>query len=239
MARVKGGVGLIVPGVTGVKSAHGYLYEKEAEFLGPIREIIDEIHACGAKYFFQLGAGFGRAQLIGLGGDMDEETRRLLMVAPSDGIPNVWMPELRHRGLTREEIHDLVDAFGKSALLCKRAGIDGVEIHAIHEGYLLDQFTISSTNQRTDEYGGSLENRFRFVTEIIREIKKTCGEDFPVMIRYSVASKMRGFNQGALPGENYREFGRSLEESPAAARLLEAEALSGPDVEAFFKAQAV
>ena len=222
MARVKGGVGLIVPGVTGVKSARGYLYEKEAEFLGPIREIIDEIHACGAKYFFQLGAGFGRAQLIGLGGDMDEETRRLLMVAPSDGIPNVWMPELRHRGLTREEIHDLVDAFGKSALLCKRAGIDGVEIHAIHEGYLLDQFTISSTNQRTDEYGGSLENRFRFVTEIIREIKKTCGEDFPVMIRYSVASKMRGFNQGALPGENYREFGRSLEESPAAARLLEA-----------------
>ena len=70
MARVKGGVGLIVPGVTGVKSAHGYLYEKEAEFLGPIHEIIDEIHACGAKYFFQLGAGFGRAQLIGLGGAM-------------------------------------------------------------------------------------------------------------------------------------------------------------------------
>ena len=222
MARVRGGVGLIVPGVTGVKSAGGYLYEREAEFLGPIREIIDEIHAGGAKYFFQLGAGFGRAQLMGIGGEMDEKTRNLLMVAPSDGIPNVWMPELRHRGLTREEIHDLVDAFGKSALLCKRAGIDGVEIHAIHEGYLLDQFTISSTNERTDEYGGSLENRFRFVTEIIREIKKTCGEDFPVMIRYSVSSKMRGFNQGALPGEDYREFGRSLEESPAAARLLEA-----------------
>lgn len=222
MARVRGGVGLIVPGVTGVKDANGYLYEKEDIFLGPVREVIDEIHAGGAKYFFQLGAGFGRAQLIGLGPGMDEKMRNLLMVAPSDGIPNVWMPDLKHRGLTREEIHDLVDAFGKSALMCKKAGIDGVEIHAIHEGYLLDQFTISSTNGRTDEYGGSLENRFRFITEVIREIKKTCGEDYPVMIRYSVSSKMRGFNKGALPGEDYKEFGRSLEESPAAARLLEA-----------------
>ena len=222
MARVRGGVGLIVPGVTGVKNTNGYLYDHEEEFLGPIKDIIDEIHAGGAKYFFQLGAGFGRAQLMGIGPEMDEKTRRLLMVAPSDGIPNVWMPEIKHRGLTVEEIHDLVDAFGKSALLCKRAGIDGVEIHAIHEGYLLDQFTIESTNRRTDEYGGSLENRFRFITEVIREIKKTCGEDFPVMIRYSVSSKMRGFNQGALPGEDYKEFGRSLEESPAAARLLEA-----------------
>jgi len=222
MARVRGGVGLIVPGVTGVKDVNGYLYEKEDIFLGPVKEVIDEIHSYGAKYFFQLGAGFGRAQLIGLGPGMDEATRNALMVAPSDGIPNVWMPDLKHRGLTREEIHDIVDAFGKSALMCKKAGIDGVEIHAIHEGYLLDQFTISSTNERTDEYGGSLENRFRFITEVIREIKKTCGEDFPVMIRYSVSSKMRGFNAGALPGEDYKEFGRSLEESPAAARLLEA-----------------
>ena len=222
MARVRGGVGLIVPGVTGVKDMNGYLYEKEDIFLGPVKEVIDEIHSYGTKYFFQLGAGFGRAQLIGLGPGMDEATRNALMVAPSDGIPNVWMPDLKHRGLTRDEIHDLVDAFGKSALMCKKAGIDGVEIHAIHEGYLLDQFTISNTNERTDEYGGSLENRFRFITEVIREIKKTCGEDFPVMIRYSVSSKMRGFNKGALPGEDYEEFGRSLEESPAAARLLEA-----------------
>ncbi len=222
MARVRGGVGLIVPGVTGVKDMNGYLYEKEDIFLGPVKEVIDEIHSYGTKYFFQLGAGFGRAQLIGLGPGMDEATRNALMVAPSDGIPNVWMPDLKHRGLTREEIHDLVDAFGKSALMCKKAGIDGVEIHAIHEGYLLDQFTISNTNERNDEYGGSLENRFRFITEVIREIKRTCGEDFPVMIRYSVSSKMRGFNKGALPGEDYEEFGRSLEESPAAARLLEA-----------------
>ena len=221
MARVRGNVGLIVPGVTGVKSGGGYLYEKEDVFLGPVKKLMEEIHAGGTKYFMQLGAGFGRAQLMGIGPEMSEEARRELLVAPSDGIPNVWLPEIKHRGLTREEIKDLVDAFGKAALMCKKAGIDGVEIHAIHEGYLLDQFTVENTNHRTDEYGGSLENRFRFVCEIIREIKKTCGKDFPVMIRYSVSSKMRGFNQGALPAEDYKEFGRSLEESPAAARLLQ------------------
>ena len=220
VARCKGNVGLIIPGITGVKT-NGYLYEKEDVFLGPIKELMDEVHSYGTKYFLQLGAGFGRAQLGGVDA-MDEATRREKLVSASDGMPNVWMPELKHRGLTIDEIHDFVDAYGKSALLCKEAGIDGVEIHAIHEGYLLDQFTVAATNHRTDEYGGSLENRFRFISEIIREIKKTCGKDYPVIIRYSVASKMRGFNQGALPGEAYEEFGRSLEESPAAARLLEA-----------------
>ena len=231
LRRAKGNVAAIIPGVTGVKSGGGYLYEKEEEFLGPVKDLMDELHSYGTKYFMQLGAGFGRAQLMGIGPEMSEEARRELLVAPSDGIPNVWIPEIKHRGLTKEEIHDLVDAFGKSALVCKKAGIDGVEIHAIHEGYLLDQFTIENTNHRTDEYGGSLENRFRFICEIIREIKKTCGKEFPVMIRYSVASKMRGFNQGALPAEDYKEFGRSLEESPAAARLLQEAGADGLDAD--------
>ena len=231
LERAKGGAGLIIPGVTGVKSGGHYLYEKEDEYLGPVKELMDELHSYGTRYFMQLGAGFGRAQLMGITPDMDEKTRNELLVAPSDGIPNVWDPELKHRGLTREEIRDIVDAFGKTALLCKKAGIDGVEIHAIHEGYLLDQFTVENTNHRTDEYGGSLKNRFRFVTEIIREIKKTCGDDYPVMIRYSVSSKMRGFNQGALPGEDYKEFGRSLEESPHAARLLEEAGADGLDAD--------
>ena len=213
--RAKGNVGLIIPGVTFVNTG-GWLYEKEAAFLGPVKELMEEIHSYGSKFFFQLGAGFGRAEHV-----MRKDPGHLSgLVSASDGMPNVWEPELKHRGLTVEEIHQIVDAYGKSALLCKRAGIDGVEIHAIHEGYLLDQFTTACTNRRTDEYGGSLENRFRFVTEVIREIKRVCGEDFPVMVRYSVASKMRGFNAGALPGEAYEEFGRSMEESPAAARLL-------------------
>ena len=220
IARAKGNAGLIIPGVTFVNTG-GLLYEKEAAFLGPVKALMEEIHAYGSKFFFQLGAGFGRAMHVPEG-HLDDPRFQAELVSASDGMPNVWRPELKHRGLTVDEIHDIVDAYGKSALLCREAGIDGVEIHAVHEGYTLDQFTTACTNRRTDEYGGSLENRFRFVSEVIREIKKTCGADFPVMVRYSVASKMRGFNQGALPGEAYEEFGRSLEESPAAARLLAA-----------------
>ena len=220
IARAKGNVGLMIPGVTFVNTA-GWLYQHEDAFLGPIKALMEEIHSYGSKVFLQLGAGFGRAAHVGRG-DMEKPENRAGLVSASDGIPNVWNPELKHRALTVEEIHAYVDAYGKSALLCKEAGIDGVEIHAIHEGYTLDQFATACTNHRTDEYGGSLENRLRFVSEVIREIKKTCGADYPVMVRYGVASKMRGFNKGALPGEAYEEFGRSMEESPAAARILEA-----------------
>lgn len=214
--RAKGNVGLFVPGVTLVKGEGKYLYQAEDVFMGPLKDLVSEIHSYGSKFFLQLGAGWGRSQPMRPGMKVES------VPAASDDMPNVWYSQVKHKGMTVEEIEDMVDAFGKSALMCKKAGIDGVEIHAIHEGYLLDQFTMSNMNRRTDEYGGSLENRFRFVVNIIREIKKTCGEDFPVMIRYSVSSKTRGFNQGALPGESYVEFGRSIEESPAAARILEA-----------------
>lgn len=219
--RCKGGVGLIIPGVVQIRSGSHYLYEQEEIFRGPIKKGMEIIHSYGTKYFMQLGAGFGRTQLFGIDSD-DPEILNTLLVAPSDGVPNVWVPELKHRELTRDEIKTIVKAFGKTALLCKEAGIDGIELHAVHEGYLLDQFSMSCTNSRTDEYGGSLENRLRFCCEIIKEIHEVCGRDYPVSVRYSVASKMRGFNKGALPLEDYKEFGRSLEESPRAAQILEA-----------------
>jgi 2-enoate reductase len=224
IARAKANVGLMIPGVTAVKGMMGndWLYNAEDVFMGPVKSLMDDIHAFGSKFFLQLGAGFGRAQILFPGMDKMGDMLKAMMVAPSDGLPNVWDPSIKHREMTREEIRQIVDAYAKTAALCQRAGIDGVEIHAVHEGYLLDQFTILNTNHRTDEYGGSLENRFRFATDIIKAIKTTCGEGYPISVRYSVASKMRGFNQGALPGEDYVEFGRSMEESPAAARLLEA-----------------
>ena len=78
------------------------------------------------------------------------------------------------------------------------------------------------TNQRTDEYGGSFENRYRFPVEIVQAIKKTCGEDYPVSLRYSVISKTKDFRKGAVPGEtDYIEVGRDLEESEKAAKFLQ------------------
>ena len=224
LERAKANVGLMIPGVTAVKGIMGesWLCEAEELFMGPIRSLMEEIHAYGSKFFLQLGAGFGRAQMLFPGMERNPDALKDMMMAPSDGLPNIWDPSVKHRAMTKDEILQMITAFGKTAALCQRAGIDGVEIHAVHEGYLLDQFAIMNTNQRSDEYGGTLENRLRFATDIIKSIKAACGKDYPVSVRYSAASKMRGFNQGALPGEGYVEFGRSLEESPAAARILEA-----------------
>ena len=110
--------------------------------------------------------------------------------------------------------------FGEGAYNAKRAGFDGVQIHAVHEGYLIDQFAISLFNQRTDEYGGSLENRLRFAREIVEEIKRRCGQDFPVMLRYSPKSFIKALREGALPGEEFEEKGRDLPEGVEAAKLL-------------------
>ncbi|MBR2789967.1 MAG: FAD-dependent oxidoreductase, partial [Eggerthellaceae bacterium] len=133
----------------------------------------------------------------------------------------VWDPDVKMDLFTADMISRFVYAFGQTAKLCKDAGVDGVEIHAVHEGYLLDQFAMPYTNHRDDCYGGSLENRLRFACEVVREIKKVCGEDYPVSLRYSVCSMTRGFNQGAVPGEEFTEVGRSMEESERAIRILE------------------
>lgn len=232
LERAKNGVGLIIPGITCVKSMMGnkWLYQNEKMFLGPVKSLMDEIHQYDTKFFLQIGAGFGRVLVMQemlkkamTGKVLGKVTGTAkLLSAASDGMPNVWDSEVLHRAMTEKEIQDVTDGFVKSAVLCKQAGIDGIEIHAVHEGYLLDQFTISNTNKRTDKYGGSLENRCRFVTDIIRGIKEACGQDYPVIVRYSVTSKMRGFNKGALPGEDYKEFGRDREESIACAKIIEA-----------------
>lgn len=225
LERAKGGVGLIIPSVTHLVDMFGmgiWFHHYGDAFVEPMKKVMEEIHSYDAKLFLQITAGMGRVLQINTdmikANKMNPETA---MIAPSH-IHNVWNKDIFHREMSKEEIKERVIAFGQAAKMCKDAGIDGVEIHAVHEGYLLDQFAISSMNTRTDEYGGSLENRLRFTCEIIQEIKRVCGDDYPVSVRYSVASKMKGWNQGALPGENYVEFGRSLEESPQAAKILEA-----------------
>ena len=127
-----------------------------------------------------------------------------------------------------EEIHEIVKSFGKGAYNAKRAGFDGVEIHAVHEGYLMDQFAISFFNDRTDEYGGCLENRLRFAKEVREEIAATCGWDFPVTMRYSSKSMLKGWREGALPDEEFEEKGRDLVET---AKLLEQYGYDALDVD--------
>ena len=218
--RAKGGTGLIITGVTffdqvvekqDPTTVPNPLY-KPVNFVKTSRELTERIHAYGSKIFLQLSGGFGRVTIPTNVGDIPP-------IAPS-AIPHRWLDKTC-RAITVDEIHAIVKQFGEAAFHAKRAGFDGVQIHAVHEGYLIDQFAISMFNQRTDEYGGSLENRLRFAKEIVEEIKKTCGDDFPVTLRFSLKSMIKDWRVGALPGEDFEEKGRDTEEGLKAAKLLE------------------
>ena len=218
--RAKGGTGLIITGVTffdqvvekqDPTTVPNPLY-KPVNFVKTSREMTERIHAYGSKIFLQLSGGFGRVTIPTNVGDIPP-------IAPS-AIPHRWLDKTC-RAITVDEIHAIVKQFGEAAFHAKRAGFDCVQIHAVHEGYLIDQFAISMFNQRTDEYGGSLENRLRFAKEIVEEIKKTCGDDFPVTLRFSVKSMIKDWRVGALPGEDFEEKGRDTEEGLKAAKLLE------------------
>ena len=211
--RAKGGAGLIITGANVVSTK----YEprpctelSDFHHVERLNMLIERCHAYGAKVCVQLSPGLGRQQF----------TDPFTPPYSAGSVGAFWFPDLICKPFSKEDIHYLVEKVGYSASLAVNAGADCVELHA-YGGYLLDQFTIAAWNKRNDEYGGSLENRLRFPCEIVKAIKKACGEDFPVSVRYSVVSKTKDFNRGALPGEEYQEFGRDYEESEKVAKMLE------------------
>ena len=229
--RAKGGVGLITTGAMQVQNH----FEADAlattissagqAYIDGMRPLTEGVHKYGAKIVTQLTAGSGREAPFWLASGSDP-------ISSSDGLPNVWDPRVKHRALTVEEIRTYyIEGFRKGAIVAKEAGFDGIEIHAVHEGYLLDQFATKSMNTRTDEFGGDVEGRLRFCKEIIDAIHESCGDDYPVLMRYSVRSKMKGWNDGALPGEEYVEFGRDYEESVEVAKYLEKIGYAALDVD--------
>lgn len=219
--RARGGVGLIITGANWVENDvenHAPCsfacptmlpgkYKKKA------KEMTDRVHSFGSKIFLQLTAGLGRSALSAFMNDED-------YVAPSE-ISNRWDPSKMCRELKEEEIDHIIDKFVESAVIGKESGFDGIEIHAVHEGYLLDCFTLSLFNKRTDKYGGNLEGRLLFATEIVRRIKEECGSDFPVILRFSIKSYVKAIRQGGLPGEEFKELGRDIEEAKEAIKILE------------------
>ena len=231
--RAQDGVGLILPGMQCIKDPilGRWLYQNDKMFKD-LAVYMKEFHKTGSKLFIQLAAGMGRSMAITkpmvtllkhpLLGKIASPIADLdYITASASATPNRWYEEIKSRPMTIQEIHDQVDAFAKTAKKLMDAGVDGVEIHAVHEGYLLDQFTISNMNYRTDEYGGSFENRYRFPVEIVQAIKAACGNDFPVSLRYSVVSKTKDWGKGAMPYEtDFKEFGRDMEESERAIKYL-------------------
>lgn len=220
--RAKGGTGLIITSITKVENELDKVVPgvipmisiNPGRFLMTSAEMTERVHAYGTKIFLQLTMGFGRSGAPGT----------LLTSQPvsASNIPNYWNPTVTCRELTTSEVEWIVTKFIESAEIAQKAGFDGVEIHAVHEGYLLDQFTLSIFNKRTDKYGGDLKGRLQLPIEIVQGIKGRLGDKFPVGLRYSVKSCIKDWRQGGLPDEDFIEKGRDLEEGLEAAKILEA-----------------
>ena len=197
LEKARNGVGLVLPGMQWVRDVMGnrWLYNNKSLYK-PLKEYMKEFHKTGSKLFIQLAAGCGRSMavtdMIGMCLDhpiigklaspiMDAE----YLCASASDTPNRWKEDYKSKPLTVEQIQESVAAFGKTAKLLREAGVDGVEIHAVHEGYTLDQFAIANFNYRTDQYGGSLENRARFPLMILKKIREAVGKHFIVEILIS------------------------------------------------------
>lgn len=165
--------------------------------------MLDRVHAYGAKVFIQLSTGHGRMRME---------------KAPSP-LPYLYDPSHINEVLTREEIELKIDQEIKCAKYAKEMGFDGVEVHAMHWGYLLDQFAQPLTNKRTDEYGGDLDGRLLICKKMIDGIRAECGPDYPVSIRMGLKWWMKDFNKASLWGDE--EIGRTVEDAVEIAKKLE------------------
>lgn len=141
-------------------------------------------------------------------------------VAPSK-CERSKMSDSVNRELSVNEIKRIICQFIEGAVRVKKAGCDGVELHAAH-GYLIQQFLSPNTNKRTDQYGGSLENRMRFLLEIIDGIRLNCGKDFPIVVRLTVDEMYSEIGQN---GKGY-----NLEEGIKMAKILSDKGIDAIDV---------
>jgi 2-enoate reductase len=218
--RAKGGVGLIITGGVEVENTieqtHTGIFQNistnPTAFKLTASEMVERVKAYGSKIFLQLTMGFGRSLFLDL---VDSHP-----VAPS-AVEHFSQPEITCRKLKTEEVEFMIKKMIDAAVLAEDIGFDGVEIHAMHEGYLIDQFALSLFNKRTDKYGGDLNGRLRVAVEIVEGIKKELGRGYPVLLRYGVKSCIKNLHQGGLPGEDYKEKGRTLEEGLKIAKKLE------------------
>ncbi len=215
LERARNGVGLIICSVFKVENriealeaCTPMLGETSLGYLG---ELCDTAHSFDTKIFVQLTAGYGRVTV--------PSTLRGPCVSASEN-PNFWDPSIICRAPSSREIGEIASAMGETAERVRIAGVDGIEFHG-HEGYLFDQFTSSAWNRRTDQYGGSLENRLRFPIECLERIRSRVGNDMVVQYRFGLKHYMKDMNHGALPGESFDEAGRDVPEGLEMAKALE------------------
>lgn len=200
--RAKGGVGLIITEVTTVEPTYTYLPGDmsiyDDSYIPGWKKLVDAVHQYGTKILCQL---FHPAYMaFPMPGTPQ-------LIAPSNVGP--YYAKSAPRPVTVEELHTLVRQFGEAAYRFKQAGGDGVEIQAAHAHGLLGGFLTPLYNKRTDEYGGDINGRVRLTLEVIREVRKMCGEDFLIDVRIS--------------GDEYSDGGLTLNDMIYVSKQLEAE----------------
>ncbi|MNQ63150.1 NADH oxidase [compost metagenome] len=178
--RAAAGVGLIITeGTTvGHKASNGYPHVPRffgEDALAGWKQVVDAVHAEGGRIVPQLWH-VGSVRRLGT-----EPDASVPGYGPSEKVKD---GQVVVHGMTREDIQDVIAAFAQAARDAQAIGMDGVEIHGAH-GYLIDQFFWEGSNQRTDEYGGSLANRSRFAIELVQAVRAAVGPDFPIIFRFS------------------------------------------------------
>jgi len=198
--RAKGGAGLIITGANVVSTK----YEprpctelSDFHHVERLNMLIDRCHHYGAKVCVQISPGLGRQQF----------TDPFTPPYSAGSVGAFWFPDLICKPFTVDDIHYLVERVGYSASLAVMAGADSVMLHA-YGGYLLDQFQSTQWNNRTDEYGGSLENRMRFTLECIDAMRKNIPAGMPIIVKFTPHQRVEGF--------------RTLDEGVEMAKILEA-----------------
>ncbi|MCP4755732.1 MAG: FAD-dependent oxidoreductase [Proteobacteria bacterium] len=178
--RAESGVGLIITEIVGIHPSGTLgLGAYDDRFIPGLKKMAEVVHGSGQKVAMQLHHA-GRESVFHL----QEGTA----IGPS-AIPSL-VYRMPPKEMTLEDINMIVESFGQAAVRAREAGFDAVEVHGAH-GYLLGQFLSAISNQRTDDYGGSFENRARFVNEVLVEIRKKAGADFPIILRLSAEEAIK------------------------------------------------
>ncbi len=200
-----GGVGLIVSGIAYVHPS-GQISPIQNSIaddacIPGFKKMIDAVHKQGAKIAVQLfHAGRERARVY--------RSKNKEAVAPSFIENDPYFKE-HYRPMTEDEIREVIRAFGDAAKRAREAGFDAIQVHGAH-AYLLSQFLSPYANRRSDDWGGTLEERLRFHREIYREIREKAGEDYPVFIKIGVQDGFAGgleFREGKKAARLMAEWG--------------------------------
>jgi len=184
VALAEGGTGLIITGYTFVrpegKQLPGKMGIQSDDFAEAYRQMTQAVHQAGGTIAIQL---------VHAGGQANPKVSGLQNLAPSAGKIDQY-PEAAQE-LSRQEIADIIEAFRAGARRARDWGFDSIQLHGAH-GYLINQFLSPLANRRSDVYGGSLENRCRFLLEVYQAVRATVGDDFPVMIKLNVSDNLQG-----------------------------------------------